>query len=108
MGFLALAVYDKASDGGNGDGKIDVQDSVYLNLRLWLDNNHDGQSQTGELMTLSQAGLKSISLDYTRSRFVDAYGNIFRYRTKVVWERQGGGPDARWVYDVFPVVEKSH
>jgi hypothetical protein len=98
-GFLALAVYDQPANGGNGDGQIDERDAVYSELMLWVDMNHDGISQPKELITLKQAGIKSISLKFELSKWVDAYGNAFRYRSSIVW----ANGDHRWVYDVFPV-----
>lgn len=98
-GFLALAVYDRPDQGGNGDGKIDAQDAVFSRLRLWVDRNVDGLTTPNELYTLASRGILSISLDYQISRYTDQYGNIFRYRARI--RRQWGGID-RWAWDIFP------
>ena len=82
-GLLSLARQDRAELGGNGDGVIDSQDAVFTKLRLWQDLNHNGISEPGELRTLKDAGIDSISLDYKRLEHVDQWGNLIRYNTDV-------------------------
>ena len=95
-GFLALAQYD-----ANGDGVIDASDPIYSQLRLWIDANHDGISQPGELHTLPEMGVYSISLDYSLSMRTDEFGNVFRYKAKVNAGQAGASDVGKKAYDVF-------
>jgi hypothetical protein len=106
-GFFALAVYDQPANGGNGDGIIDSHDAIYPKLRLWIDANHDGISESNELHTLPELGVNWISLDYQLSRQVDQYGNVFRYRARIGVKDSGSNPPDRWAWDVFLLTSPS-
>ena len=55
-GFAALAELDK-----NRDGKIDVNDIAWSELRVWLDNGN-GITEDGELKALDELGIKSLNM----------------------------------------------
>ena len=102
-GFIALAVFDGAAAGGNSDGWIDEKDSVYSQLLLWRDVNHDGLSQPSEFSDLAGAGISGLSVQYRESRRRDRWGNVFRYRARVVSDTIGRR--SRWAFDVFLMSE---
>jgi len=68
-GFKALALYDT-----NRDGRIDAFDDVFKNLKLWQDRNGDGRTDEGELLSLSDVGIKAINLNTTKTN-INQEGN---------------------------------
>lgn len=68
--FQALAELD-----GNGDGRIDVSDKAYSQLRVWRDLDGDGYSSPNELFTLGEVGIEAINLDSTIANETDTQGN---------------------------------
>jgi trimeric autotransporter adhesin len=61
-GFAELAKFD-----GNNDGQITAGDSVYSKLGVWQDRNQNGVSDAGEVSSLKDLGIESISLSQTKS-----------------------------------------
>ncbi|OHU86659.1 hypothetical protein BET10_18530 [Pseudoalteromonas amylolytica] len=72
-GFAALAQYDS-----NGDGVIDSNDTAFSRLRVFQDKNQNGKTDDGELLTLEEAGVGSISLSHQNSEIVDNHDNEHR------------------------------
>ena len=71
-GYDELAKLDS-----NGDGQIDANDEAYSELQLWADMDGDGKVGDGELKTLEEMGVTSISTQYTGNvgEKFDEHGN---------------------------------
>jgi hypothetical protein len=69
-GFAALAEWD-----GNLDGKIDQNDAVWANLKVWRDTDGDAISTAPELHTLDAFGIQGIDLGYIDTNAPDGQGN---------------------------------
>ncbi len=95
-------MFDDPLNGGNEDGRINASDEMYGSLRLWLDADHNGRTDAGELILLASVGLTEIELDYTDDHaHDDEHGNTFRYSAPAHFadgrsERSCGGPAFRW------------
>jgi len=59
-GFAYLASLDS-----NSDNKITTADANWSNLRVWIDADADGQTDSGELHTLGSLNITEISLNST-------------------------------------------
>jgi hypothetical protein len=88
-GYGALAKYDGTLIDGltrvaAADGRIDRNDPIYNELRLWLDKDFDGVSDPGELTTLAENGLEFIDLRFSEDfHETDMYGNETQMKSVV-------------------------
>ena len=69
-GFEALKDLDS-----NNDGIFDSSDTAWNQVNVWKDSNLNGKVDEGELLTLEQAGIENIDLNYQNSNTVDTNGN---------------------------------
>lgn len=61
-GFEELAKFDS-----NIDGLIDGSDPIFNQLKVFVDENFDGESQLDELYSLNRAGIRSLLLNYNKA-----------------------------------------
>jgi hypothetical protein len=95
-GYEALKELD-----ANRNGAIDPSDPIWSELRLWIDSNHDGVSQPGELLTLDRARVLKIETAYIRANRRDAHGNLFRFKGKAWIANKQGNRRTTQTYDVY-------
>jgi EF hand len=69
-GWAALAAIDS-----NADGKLDMHDAQFNQLRVWVDANGNGQTDALELRTLADHHITSIDLA-ADSRSIQQNGNV--------------------------------
>ena len=94
-GFEALRDLD-----GDGDGRITAADAAFAALRVWVDRNHNGISESGELAALTEAGITVLDLSYRETSRRDRYGNRYRYMANA-FTRDKKGSSRRIIFDVF-------
>ena len=72
-GFEALKDLDS-----NNDGVFNSSDTEWNNVKVWKDANGNGMVDEGELLSLEQAGVAGINVDYEASTAVDKNGNAHK------------------------------
>lgn len=85
----------------NNDGKIDKNDAAYDSLKLWADKDKDGKIGEGEMRTLAEMGVASISTEATGTvgdeAGIDEHGNDLNRRSSFTREDGSEGSST----DVF-------
>lgn len=77
------AMQGLASFDANGDGLVSVLDERFGELKIWVDTDHDGRSDTGELRALADHGIVSISLRAAASEDANKVGRNVLLSTAV-------------------------
>lgn len=54
---------------------VDAKDTAWSELKVWIDADSDGATDTGELHTLSELGIKSLNVSSTSTNATDSAGN---------------------------------
>jgi hypothetical protein len=69
-GYAAMALEDS-----NHDGVLNHLDANWNKLQVWIDANHDGKTDAGELKSLESLGVTELSLAHTAGSASD-HGNL--------------------------------
>ena len=91
-GFASLAAFDS-----NHDGLVNSLDADFGKLMIWRDSNGNHQTDVGELVSLAQAGVASLTVGYTELPFIDAQGNLHLERSSATLD-SGASVDMTDVY----------
>ena len=101
-GYLALAQYDS-----NADQMIDGKDAVFSKLKLWVDLNQNGKSESHELKTMKELGIKAMAVSYKEvaedKQIQSKHGreaNIVKFESRY-WGPKQCGIEGCASYDVF-------
>lgn len=95
FGFEALSDFDE-----DGNGLITEEDSIFEKLLVWIDQNHNGQSEVNELFTLKERNITAISVDYTESNYRDTETGTYMAETAVVTLDNGETSISEFWFDV--------
>jgi hypothetical protein len=100
-GYEALIEFDEPAFGGNGDSIINSSDPAWELLQVWTDRDHDGLTDIGELASLPSVGITGFDTRYKRSNKKDEHGNLFRFRSRVMFQTPSGRTREAVTYDVY-------
>ena len=78
-GFAKLASYDS-----NHDGVVNASDVDFAKLQIWQDLNGDHKTENGELFSLADKGISSLTVNYTEMPLLDAQGNLHLERSNAL------------------------
>ena len=97
-GIDELATHDL-----NADGAIDALDAVFADLRVWQDLDRDGVTDAGELRSLTELGIQSISLTTQAPATGSIAGNAIDAEGSFIWSDGSSGTlaDVRFQIDNF-------
>ncbi len=99
-GFEALRVFDYNHDGVVDEKDVDEKGvKVWDKLHVWVDTCHCGDSTLGKNYTLTELGIKGISLSYASSNRTDENGNQFRFTGNLIMTAPTS--KSTHIYDVF-------
>lgn len=98
-GFTELTTLDS-----NFDGAISALDADFEALRVWVDANGDAVTDEGELKSLDELGIVSISLSTLKSDDLDCGcdGTEVTYRSSVTF----AGGSSRSMYDAYLSIDQ--
>ena len=103
-GYIALRQYDLAALGGNEDNLINKKDKIWNSLKIWVDKNADGFSQSDEITSINHHALQQISIKPRSTQNVnvrvDAAGNTIPFWSWVVQD-VNKGPKRLKMADVY-------
>lgn len=98
-GFIELALLDS-----NADGAITAADAEFDTLKVWIDANGDAVTDEGELVTLADLGIVSISLATGKSDHFSVEGDqSLITRSSNVTLADGS---TRTMYDVYLAIDQ--
>ena len=99
-GFEALAKYDSAEFGGDGDGRITSKDRVWSRLKLWVDRNHDAISQPAEISIPASHAIVGLNVQPFDGDVYDENGNELYLVSSYVVRTHGNETAQRLMADV--------
>ena len=70
-------------------------------MKLWVDLNHNGKSEKGEILSMKQGKVDSLNLSYIDLMEVDPFGNQTRQRSTFKSVMKNGELTARLMIDVW-------